>query len=90
MGSCRLLLCCESISEERSAGNPHATFCGSRERVTAPDDPVEGDQNPLPIPLRLHLIIALNPLVLEIVQLYAIVSLNSHSPSMLSFVNRQS
>jgi hypothetical protein len=37
------MLCCESTSEERSAGmrpNPHATLCGSRERVTAPDDPV--------------------------------------------------
>jgi len=36
------LLCCESTSEERSAGNRHATLCGSRERVTAPDDPVDG------------------------------------------------
>jgi hypothetical protein len=38
LGSCRLLLCCESTSEERSAGNPHATFCGSRRRVTASGD----------------------------------------------------
>ncbi len=35
-------LCCESLSEERSAGNPHATFCGSRRRVTASGDPVSG------------------------------------------------
>jgi len=31
---------CQSPSDERSAGNLHATFCGSRERVTAPGDPV--------------------------------------------------
>ena len=30
----------KSTSDERSAGNRHATFCGSRERVTAPGDPV--------------------------------------------------
>jgi len=30
------------MTEERSAGNPHATFCGNRRRVTASDDPVEG------------------------------------------------
>jgi hypothetical protein len=30
----------QSPSDERSAGNLHATFCGSRERVTAPGDPV--------------------------------------------------
>src|ERR1035438_6723040 len=24
------MLCCESTTDERSAGNPHATFCGSR------------------------------------------------------------
>ncbi len=34
------MLCCESTTDERSAGNPHATFCGSRERATAPGDPV--------------------------------------------------
>src|SRR5215469_6174673 len=27
--------CCESPVEERSAGNPHATFCGSGRRATA-------------------------------------------------------
>jgi hypothetical protein len=32
----------QSPSDERSAGNLHATFCGSRERVTAPGDPVRG------------------------------------------------
>jgi hypothetical protein len=31
--------CCESPVEERSAGNPHATFCGSRRRATASRDP---------------------------------------------------
>ncbi len=36
--SCRLLLCCESMIEERSAGNSHATICGNRRRVTASDD----------------------------------------------------
>ena len=30
----------KSTTDERSAGNRHATFCGSRERVTAPGDPV--------------------------------------------------
>ena len=33
--SCRLSPCCESTSEEPSAGNLHAGFCGSRGRVTA-------------------------------------------------------
>ncbi len=32
-----------SPSDERSAGNLHATFCGSQERVTAPGDPVRWD-----------------------------------------------
>ncbi len=41
-GSSRHSLCCESLSEERSAGNPHATFCGSRGRVTASGHPVNG------------------------------------------------
>jgi hypothetical protein len=35
MGSYNLSQCCES-SEERSAGNLHATFCGNRRRVTPP------------------------------------------------------
>ena len=38
--SCRLLQCCKSPAEERSAGNPHATFCGNRRRATASGDPV--------------------------------------------------
>ena len=33
-------LCCEALPEERSAGNPHATFCGNRWQATATDDPV--------------------------------------------------
>jgi len=37
---------CQSPSDERSAGDPHATFCGSRERVTAPGDPVLGVKLP--------------------------------------------
>src|SRR5207245_11620593 len=28
--SCKLSPRCEATSDERSAGNPHATFCGSR------------------------------------------------------------
>src|SRR5215472_1171195 len=37
MGSCKLLLHrCEPTSEERSAGNLHAAFCGSRGRATSP------------------------------------------------------
>lgn len=32
------------MTEERSAGNPHATFCGNRRRVTASDDPVQKGQ----------------------------------------------
>ena len=39
-GSYRLSQGCESTFEELSAGNPHATFCGSRRRVTASGDPV--------------------------------------------------
>jgi hypothetical protein len=42
IGRCRLLQCCETMPDERSAGNPHTTFCGSRRRVTASDDPVGG------------------------------------------------
>jgi len=44
------LLYCESTSEERSAENRHATFCGSRERVTAPADPVRGAVSATPYP----------------------------------------
>src|SRR5207247_9603549 len=40
IGSCRLSRCCESPSEERSAGKLHATFCGNRRRATASGDPV--------------------------------------------------
>jgi len=36
----RLSPYCESTSEEPSAGNPHAGFCGSRGRVTASGHPV--------------------------------------------------
>jgi hypothetical protein len=32
----------KSPSDERSAGNRHATFCGSRGRFVAPGDPVGG------------------------------------------------
>jgi hypothetical protein len=38
--SCKLSPCCEAPSDERSAGNLHATFCGSRERATALGHPV--------------------------------------------------
>ncbi len=41
--SCRLSPYCESTSDEPSAGNLHAGFCGSRGRVTASGHPV-GDQ----------------------------------------------
>jgi hypothetical protein len=40
MVSCKAMLCCESTIDERSAGNRHATFCGSRGRFIAPGDPV--------------------------------------------------
>jgi|SRR6185295_14926134 len=40
--------CCESPVEERSAGNPHATFCGSGRRATASRDPVLRVQFPGP------------------------------------------
>jgi hypothetical protein len=43
-------LCCEPSSEERSAGNPHATFCGSWWRVTATGDPVGAAVTLLPYP----------------------------------------
>src|SRR5260221_14360056 len=33
---------CEPTAEEGGAGNPHATFCGSRGRATASGDPVRG------------------------------------------------
>ena len=36
----------ESTAEERSAVNPHATFCGSRRRATPSGDPVGGWQRP--------------------------------------------
>jgi hypothetical protein len=38
--SCRHSRCFEATAEERGAGNPHATFCGNRRRVTASGDPV--------------------------------------------------
>jgi hypothetical protein len=44
---------CEVPSDERSAGKLHATFCGSRGRVTAPGDPVLGVKFPGPT-RRLH------------------------------------
>ncbi len=50
-GSFRHSLCCESLSEERSAGNPHATFCGSRRRVTASGHPVLGRATALGYPI---------------------------------------
>ena len=40
IGSYNLSQCCEPSSEERSAGNPHATFCVNRARATASGDPV--------------------------------------------------
>jgi hypothetical protein len=43
MRDCRLLQCCEPTVEERSAVNPHATFCGSGRRATASRDPVVAD-----------------------------------------------
>ena len=47
IGSCKHSLRCESVCEERSAGNPHAPFCGSRRRVTASGDPVApGNRRP--------------------------------------------
>ena len=50
-GSCKLSPRCEPTSEERSAGNPHATFHGSRRRVTASGDPVGGVARLPPIPI---------------------------------------
>jgi hypothetical protein len=45
-GNYRASLCCESIFEESSAGNPYATSCGNRRRVTASGDPVvRGDSH---------------------------------------------
>ena len=46
MRSCRLLQCCETPAEERSAVNPHATFCGNRRRATASCDPVAKPEAP--------------------------------------------
>ena len=43
--------CCESPAEERSAGNPHATFCGNWRRATASSDPVGGIARCPPIPI---------------------------------------
>ncbi len=54
IGSSRHSLCCESLSEERSAGNPHATFCGSRRWVTASGDPVNGPKRHESRPPRLN------------------------------------
>ena len=49
---------CEVPSDERSAGKPHATICGSRGRVTAPGDPVLGVK--LPGPTR-RLLLSIDP-----------------------------
>jgi hypothetical protein len=43
-GSCKLSLRCKPTSDERSAENPHATFRGSRRRVTASGHPVPGEK----------------------------------------------
>ena len=51
IGSYKLSQCCESSSEERSAGNLHATFCGNRRRATASGDPVGGIARCPPIPI---------------------------------------
>src|SRR6202030_463610 len=51
IGSYKLSQCCESSSEERSAGNLHATFCGNRGRATASGDPVGGAVRCPPIPI---------------------------------------
>src|SRR6516225_916669 len=51
IGSYKLPQCCESSSEERSAGNLHATFCGNRGRATASGDPVGGTARCPPIPI---------------------------------------
>jgi hypothetical protein len=40
IGRCTLSRYCKATLEERGAGNPRLTFCGSRGRVTTPDDPV--------------------------------------------------
>src|SRR6266851_10067447 len=43
----------QPTAEERGAGNPHATFCGSRGRATASGDPVgEEKSSSLPRPLQ--------------------------------------
>ena len=48
--------CCESSSEERSAGNPHATICGNRRWATASGDPVAGAK----FPRATHLVITIS------------------------------
>src|SRR6185437_8321418 len=50
IGSYKLSQGCEPSSEERSAGNLHATFCGNRGRATASGDPVGGIARCPPIP----------------------------------------
>jgi hypothetical protein len=45
------LQCCEPTAEERSAVNPHATFCGSGRRATASRDPVGGAARLPPNPI---------------------------------------
>ena len=35
-------------AQERSAGNPHATICGRRRRVTASANPVDVEKEPRP------------------------------------------
>ena len=47
--------CCESSSEERSAGNPHATICGNRRWATASGDPVAGAK----FPRATHLVVSI-------------------------------
>jgi hypothetical protein len=54
IGSYKLSQCCESSSEERSARNLHATFCGNRGRAIASGDPVGGTARCPPIPINQH------------------------------------
>ena len=52
---------CEPTAEERGAGNPHATFCGSRGRATASGDPVGEEKSSSRIEGRGHGSLSVHP-----------------------------
>ena len=72
--------CCESSSEERSAGNPHATICGNRRWATASGDPVAGAK----FPRATHLYLKIGDDDAAFGLLFALEALDHETPKLLA------